>query len=266
MSARASAALVLAAGLAVAAALVLVLPLLVDRLLPANAAAPAVDTGFVLAVFGGLLAAGAIGGALSGVNPFAPGCRPGAMLAAGGFVGLFGVTLATAIAALAGTLDVAGAGAGDALLLWGAAVVLIQAGAEEVYFRGWLQPVAARAWGIAPGVVLTSVLFTLVHAVGGARSPLSFVNLFLGGLLFGLIAAIGRGIAGAVAAHAGWNGAEQLVLGLDPNPGVGGFGAAMNFDLVGSDEGLNASLAMTAVLLMLLLPAALTFRRSARAC
>lgn len=269
MTPGASAAVALVAGTVTAAAIVLAMPAVAERLIPAGASAPTAETLFNAAVFGVLLAAGALGGALFAVNALAPGVRPLAMMVAGGFVGVSGMLLAAALAAMTGMLQV-GAGArpaGGGVLLWGAAVVLMQAAAEEVYFRGWLQPMAVRGWGVPAGVVAASLAFTLLHVVGGARAPLSMVNLFLGGALFGVIAVLGRGIAGAVAAHGAWNGAEQLLLGLDPNPGVGGFGAAMDFDLVGAgaEEGLNASLAMTLVLLALLVPAALMLRRKGAA-
>ena len=64
-----------------------------------------------------------------------------------------------------------------------------------------------------------------------------------------------------------WNGTEQLMLGLDPNPGVGSFGTLLDFDLTGpsiwggSEEGLNASLAMSVALAVLLVPLVLAVRR-----
>jgi membrane protease YdiL (CAAX protease family) len=102
--------------------------------------------------------------------------------------------------------------------------------------------------------------------MGGARSPTTLINLFLGGVLFGILAARGGGLAGAIAAHFSWNWSEQILLGLDPNPGVGSFGAWLDLDLAGpalwggSEEGLNASLAMTMTLLALLVPLIILFR------
>lgn len=262
------AAVALVAGVALASAVVLIAPALAERLLTPTTSPPAVETIFTLLVFGTLAVIGIGGGAACGVVALAPGARVGLLLAIGAFVGLFGVTVSAGYSAIAGSLHVGAAAAASApVLLWGAGVVLLQAGAEEVYFRGWLQPVIARAWGMPTAIVLAALAFTLLHVVGGTRAPLSIANLFLGGLLFGLLAAIGRGIAGAVAAHFVWNGTEQLVLGLDPNPGVGSFGTAFNFDLLGppswggSQDGLNASYAMSVVLLAMLIPAAILARR-----
>ena len=60
--------------------------------------------------------------------------------------------------------------------------------------------------------ILTTHAFAALHLMGGARSPTTLINMFLGGLLFGYLAAYGRGIAGAVGAHFAWNATEQLLL------------------------------------------------------
>jgi serine/threonine protein phosphatase PrpC len=145
--------------------------------------------------------------------------------------------------------------------------VLFAAAIEEIFFRGWLQPALARDFGTPVAILLAALAFSALHVMGGARSPTTLVNLFLGGLLFGLLAARGAGVAGAAAAHFAWNWSEQIALGLDPNPGVGSFGALVDLELAGSalwggsDEGLNASIAMTMALLVLVTPLALLDRR-----
>jgi len=272
----ASGGVVLAAAAAIAAADIAVLPGVLQRVLPSLLGAHAgnvalVETVFATAVFGILIVAALIAGALVGRNVAAAGPRPGPMAAIGLAVGIGGVSIATGYAAIAGTLTTgAGAGTGAGLLLLGAGAVAVQVVGEEVFFRGWLQPALVDRWSPAAGVVATALLFAGLHVVGGARAPLSIANLFLGGLMFGLFALRGRGLAGAVGVHFGWNATEQLVWGLDPNPGVGGFGAIADRDLAGaalwggSGEGLNASIGMTAVLLAILAALALSRWRSPR--
>jgi len=224
----------------------------------ASASGAAVDETIVsVIVFGLLLAAGLAGGALCGINAARLG--RGRRLVEGAAIGLVGLLIATALAGLAGVLRQSHSGTSAGFLAWGTALILLQAGSEEVFFRGWIQRVLVTAWG-GPGIVVTAIAFALLHLVGGAASIVTLLNLFLGGLLFGLLAARFDGIAAAVAAHFSWNWAEQLVLGLDPNPGNGSFGSILNFDLVGSywwggsAEGLNASIAMTFALAILLAP------------
>lgn len=221
---------------------------------------PALDETVASAiVFGLLLAAGVGGGALCGINALRPGPRAGLTLAGGSALGLIGLLIATALAAVAGILHRMPGGISAGMFVWGTALIMLQAGSEEVFFRGWLQPVLVRSWGAA-GIVVTAIAFAGLHVIGGARAGVTLLNLFLGGLLFGLLAARFNGIAAAVAPHFSWNWAEQLVLGLDPNPGNGSFGSLLNLELVGSrwwggsDQGLNASVAMTFALAILLAP------------
>lgn len=218
-------------------------------------------------LFGALLLLGLIGGAMCERNATATGSRPVRNLAAGAAMGLFGITAAAGFAWLAGTLAPAAASPHRSLLLWGSLLVLFQAAAEEVFFRGWVQRVLVEGWGRAAGVLVAALAFAGLHVMGGARSPVTLVNLFAGGLLFGLLFARGGGLAAPIGAHWAWNWGEEMLLGLSPNPGIGGFGALADLDLHGaalwggSDEGLNASAAMTVALLALVVPLLVLARR-----
>jgi hypothetical protein len=70
----------------------------------------------------------------------------------------------------------------------------------------------------------------------------------------GLLALRTGGLWAAFAAHGVWNWTESCGVGLDPNPGVGAFGALIDLDLAGpalwsgGEDGLNGSLALTLVL------------------
>ena len=216
---------------------------------------------FTLMVFGPLLMLALVGGALTGVRAASLGVRAIGSVRRGAALGLTGLLLAVALAGVAGTVVRAPGSRGASwLLVPGLAVVFAQVLAEEMYFRGWLQPLLTRVTGERVAVPAIAVAFAPLHLFAGGAGPLALVNLMLGGLLFGILAARGCGIAGAVGAHFAYNAAEQLLFGLDPNPGVGGFGALLDFDLVGvsrwggSAEGLNASWAMTAALMGVLVP------------
>jgi hypothetical protein len=247
-------------------------PAMAERLLPllgdAGQNMAWAETLFAAVIFGALLMVALAGGAWAGLNPLAAGRDRAAMLAAGILVGASGVVVATIFARLAGGLGQgASPTAGLGLAVWGSAVILFAAATEEIYFRGWLQPALARDFGLPVAITISALAFAALHLMGGARSPTTLVNLFLGGLLFGLLAARSGGLAGAAAAHAAWNWSEQIGLGLDPNPGVGSFGAFVDLELKGkalwggSDEGLNASLGMTIALCALLVPVMILTRR-----
>lgn len=228
---------------------------------------PLLESLFSLIIFGSLLLFALAGAVLTRINPLRLGEKPGSMALVGLGVGLFGVLVATAYARINGTLvDGPPLAANLAVLLWGVAIILFQTASEEVYFRGWLQPLLVERWGRHAGVIVAALAFAALHLMGGARSPTTLLNMFLGGLLFGYLASYGRGLAGPIAAHFAWNATEQVLLGLDPNPGLGSFGAFLDFELKGaaawggSDEGLNASLAMTFALFALLVPLVILLR------
>lgn len=215
---------------------------------------------FTLMVFAPMLALGLIGRRLSALDSPLWGEHPTRVARRGVALGIGGLTLALGYAGLAGATSAGRGGGFSVLLLLGLPVVALQVFAEEALFRGWLQPALAcvtRGW---VAVVLTATIFAMLHWLGGASDTLPLLNMLLGGLLFGLIAARDKGIAGAFAAHFGWNAGEQLLLGLDPNPGVGPYGALVDIDLIGpahwggSEQGLNASLGMAIALVAVLVP------------
>jgi len=200
---------------------------------------------------------------LSAVEAAADAAPRAQALTAGVLTGVGGLALALALARTAGAVGPGAAGpvsAGAFALLLGTTAVLGQSAAEELFFRGWLQPVLVRSWGPAAGVAATAAAFAALHLAGGARSPATLVNLAAGGVLFGLLALRSGGLWAPVAAHAAWNWSEIVGLGLSPNPGIGSFGSLVDLDLVGSpwwggsDEGLNASGAAALVLVALVLP------------
>ena len=252
--------IVLAAAIGICVLVIWLGPYLAEAILSDEAGDAVAETVFTIVIFGGLLAFAILGARLSGVRALRMGPKPGTDTGIGLAIGVTGVLVAAGYGWLAGTLSQLPAGPSPSLLLWGTLLVLLQAGSEEVYFRGWLQPVLAERWGAAAGVIVAAIAFALLHVIGGARSPLTILNLFLGGTLFGLLTLYRGGIAAAVAGHFAWNWTEQMVLGLHPNPGVSSFGAMLDLELAGatvwggSEEGLNASAAMTLALAALVVP------------
>ena len=222
------------------------------------------ETGIYLLIFVPMIAVAIAGGLFDRRNALAPGARPLAGLGLGLAIGVAGLSAAVLYAKLAGTLSTGPASSAAAGLLgWGLAVIALQVAAEEIYFRGWLQPALTRRWGWGGGILFAALAFATLHIAGGAHGGLVLTNLFLGGLMFGLFAARGGGLAAAFGAHLAWNVVEQLGYGLDPNPGLGSFGAIVDLNLSGaaiwggSDQGLNGSIGMTIALLAIVVPLAL---------
>lgn len=96
---------------------------------------------------------------------------------------------------------------------------IIQAGVEEIVFRGWLLSTIARRRSLLLGVMLSTALFALMHYSRG-QPPLVTINVVLFGLFACAWSVATNSIWGAMGWHAGWNwllatGFEVPVTGLD---------------------------------------------------
>jgi len=202
-------------------------------------------------VFGLFLVAAVIATRLEGRPLWRAGAEPPVDVVMGLACGSAGFCTAVLIAYLAGSITT-----GSPLpspigaLVLGAALVIVQSVAEEAFFRGWLQPVLCASWGAWAGLLLTAAAFAVLHIIAGAHGLLAVVNLFLGGLLFGLLALRTGGLLAPAAAHFAWNWSESGVLGLTPDPS----GSLLTLRLGGAPlwsggaDTMNGSLATTLVL------------------
>lgn len=201
----------------------------------------------------------AVGGLLAEGRTVVPAiARPLANLGFGALGGASAFAVALALAALAGSVTVGAGGLVGTRALGGAAagavLIAVQAGAEEIYFRGWLQPIVCARWGPWLGGAATAAAFAALHLLAAVGSPLALANTFLAGLALGLLALRTGGLMASIAAHTAWNWTESFGLGTDPNPGVGPLGALADLDLggralwSGGSEAMNGSLATTVVL------------------
>lgn len=106
--------------------------------------------------------------------------------------------------------------AGIAVMLGGFAV---QSSAEELLFRGWMMSALAYKFGVIPAVLVSSLLFTLLH-YEPAVSPLFAPNVFLFAVFACCWSLRTGNIWGVMGWHAGWNwllgvGFELPVTGLN---------------------------------------------------
>lgn len=206
-----------------------------------------------LALFGALWAVAVAAARIQGRSPWKSGRAWPIALCAGLALGAGTFCASVAIAALAGAVSFASGAAPApdwAALLVEAGLVAFQASAEEVYFRGWLQPLFCADWGPWLGLAATAVLFGALHLISGAQAPLAVFNLVLAGLLFGLLALRTGALTAGVAAHFGWNWTESGALGLGTDPA----GSIARLRLAGGGiwnggvDGLNGSPALTLAL------------------
>ncbi|MCP2670572.1 CPBP family intramembrane metalloprotease [Maricaulaceae bacterium EIL42A08] len=105
-------------------------------------------------------------------------------------------------------------------------VFLVQGGAEEVIFRGWLMSTLAARWGVRAGVIVSSLVFMLLHAhvfvSGLAFGAVALAGLGAMGMVFALLCLVTRSIIEAIAAHGAFNAAAftaplAVMLASDPD-------------------------------------------------
>jgi membrane protease YdiL (CAAX protease family) len=142
---------------------------------------------------------------------------------------------------------------------WGAAVLtpvlVLAAFHEEIVFRGYLVQNMLDIKRPIAGVVVSSLLFWIVHGLNPAawQSPLVGVNLFLAGILLSLAYMLSRDLWFPTIMHFAWNFTQGIVLdipisGID-SPGVVQIDVAKGAPdwLTGGEFGLEGSAVTTVV-------------------
>ena len=90
---------------------------------------------------------------------------------------------------------------------------------EELSFRGYILQRLAQAWGLPAAVVVSSLLFAMVHVLNPNVQPLAMVSLFAAGLLLACAYLVSRSLWLPIGLHIGWNLAEIHLLGF-PGSGI----------------------------------------------
>jgi hypothetical protein len=132
---------------------------------------------------------------------------------------------------------------------------LVQGGAEELIFRGWMLPALGVRYRPWIGVLISSIVFSLLHVANAGFLPLATLNIALIGLFIALYALREDSLWGVIALHAGLNWAQSNLFGLSASGHTVG-ATLMNVHLTGSEMitggafGIENSLPMTIVALV----------------
>ena len=131
---------------------------------------------------------------------------------------------------------------------------MIQGLAEEVICRGYLLVSLSRRNSVWYSVILSSGVFMAMHMSNEYVTVLAYINLFMCGLLFGLLFVESGSIWMVAALHSGWNFLQGNIFGISVS---GTAKASSVFDssftdgwsfMNGGDFGLEGGLAVTIVL------------------
>jgi membrane protease YdiL (CAAX protease family) len=85
---------------------------------------------------------------------------------------------------------------------------------EEVFFHGFLYPTAARWLGAGWGILLTALLFALVHFPQYGYSWAAALIIFLVGVVLTAVRAKTKSVASSFLAHVGYNGTLMVLAAL----------------------------------------------------
>jgi membrane protease YdiL (CAAX protease family) len=91
---------------------------------------------------------------------------------------------------------------------------MVQGGAEEVLSRGFLLPIIGTRFGTIAGIVVSSLIFSMLHLFNPGLSTLGFINLLLFSLFAALFALYEGGLWGICAMHGMWNWAQGNLFGF----------------------------------------------------
>jgi membrane protease YdiL (CAAX protease family) len=82
---------------------------------------------------------------------------------------------------------------------------------EELFFRGFLYPVLARRTGAVGGIIITGVLFGLIHSPQYGYSWAAVLIVCMVGVVLTTVRAVTKSVASSFLAHVGYNGILLLL-------------------------------------------------------
>ena len=91
------------------------------------------------------------------------------------------------------------------IALFGVFAVFVGPFAEEVIFRGFIQPLLSRDLGVAAGILVTAAVFGLLHGPEYSGTWQYVVLIAFAGACFGWVRFRGRSVIPAALMHAGFN-------------------------------------------------------------
>ncbi len=142
---------------------------------------------------------------------------------------------------------------------------IIQGGAEEVVFRGWLLPIVGARYTLLFGVIVSSLMFAFLHGANPGITILPVINLVLFGVFAAVYALNEKSLWGICGFHSSWNWVQGSIFGVKVSGTTVPGGSVLKsipqegFDfLSGGAFGIEGSIFCT---LMFLLPILLIIRK-----
>jgi hypothetical protein len=137
----------------------------------------------------------------------------------GAFLGVLMIAVTVGLSVALGYVDLEGSGLELGVAISGSMILLVgwivQGAAEEILFRGFLFPILGSRYGLVLGVLISSMLFALLHIFNTSLSLLAMFNLLLFGAFAAFYAIKEGGLWGVFAVHSLWNWAQGSLFGME---------------------------------------------------
>jgi len=136
---------------------------------------------------------------------------------------------------------------------------IIQGGAEEVLIRGWVLPVIGARYKAWIGLLVSSLIFAILHGLNPNLSAIALINLALFGVFAGLYAMREGSMWGISALHSVWNWVQGNFFGFQVSGTNADGGTLINLMETGEDWltggafGPEGGIAVTIVLVISIL-------------
>lgn len=91
---------------------------------------------------------------------------------------------------------------------------LLTAFSEEVLFRGYIQGLAKHHYNFKVGIIFSALFFVSMHALNSGMNLFSYLQLFLGGILLGLLREKTNGLWFGIGFHFFWNFVQVGIFGF----------------------------------------------------
>lgn len=131
---------------------------------------------------------------------------------------------------------------------------IIQGASEEILTRGWMFQVIGARYKPWLGVLITSIIFSLMHSGNDGASVLASVNIFLIAIMLSLFVMKDGSLWSACGWHSAWNWTLGNVFGLSVS-GSGEKESLFNFNTIGNELitggefGVEGSVILTIILI-----------------
>jgi membrane protease YdiL (CAAX protease family) len=133
----------------------------------------------------------------------------------GALIGIISVSVITIILFLQGMIAFKSYNAFEPLILGLIALGwVVQSASEEIAVRGWLIPMLGDRSNLITAIVLTSIIFGILHLFSSGVTVISFVNLIFSGVFFAAYAIYSNNIWGVCGLHFSWNLTLANIYGL----------------------------------------------------